>query len=425
MNNFLELIKFILLTFTQMVTDIRYVMIVAVVFALVYRQYAKIRDYERRAFNLDRLNPFMETITALVYGIGGGLVATAFFVALGISISDAGIAYLWLVALGLMLVNPRFLCFAYAGGILSLFSLLTGYPQMNIATLMALVAILHLVEALLIFVSGYQHASPMYFKHKSGRIVGGFSLQKFWPMPTIALVGAAVLGSGAEWQTIAMPDWWPIFQSGVEMPPGSVLVHMLLPMVVALGYSDFVQTELPKTKARRGAGALLLYSIVLLGLAVLANEIPALTVLAAVFAPVGHELVIYWGRRREQVREPVFHTEQGVMVLDVYPDSPAEQMGLTAGDVIKSVNGVIVSDLSAFVSEISPWVIDPILVVENQFKVPSRREIEFKGKIPPLGFIPTPHAQQGFYVRIKEGPLQNWLQKWRTEREQKRNRNDA
>ncbi len=66
-----------------MVTDLRYVLIIAVVFLLVYRQYAKIRDYERRAFNLDRLNPFLETVTALVYGIGGGLVATAFFCHLG------------------------------------------------------------------------------------------------------------------------------------------------------------------------------------------------------------------------------------------------------------------------------------------------------------------------------------------------------
>ncbi|HHY15959.1 MAG TPA: PDZ domain-containing protein, partial [Firmicutes bacterium] len=413
MNNLWELIKFVLLTFTQMVTDLRYVLIIAVVFLLVYRQYAKIRDYERRAFNLDRLNPFLETVTALVYGIGGGLVATAFFVTLGISISDAGIAYLWLVALGLMLINPRFLCFAYAGGLVSLFSLLTGYPQLNIATLMALVAILHLVEALLIFVSGHQHASPMYFKHSSGRIVGGFSLQKFWPMPTIALIGAAVLGTGMEWETIAMPDWWPIFQSGVAVPPGHVLVHLLLPLVVALGYSDFVQTELPKTKARRSAGVLFLYSIILLGLALLANALPALTILPIIFSPLGHELVIYWGRRREKRNEPVFHGEDGVMVLDVYPDSPAAKMGLGAGDVIKSINGVAVSDLSALVSQVSPWVIDPVVVVENQFRRPQRREIEYKGKIPPIGIIPTPHAQQGFYVRIKEGPIRNWLRQWR------------
>lgn len=98
-----------------MITDLRYILIILVVSVLVYRQYAQVRDYERRAFNLDRLNPFMETVTELVYGIGGGFVATAFFVALGISIRDAGIAYLWLVALALMLINPRFLCFAYAG----------------------------------------------------------------------------------------------------------------------------------------------------------------------------------------------------------------------------------------------------------------------------------------------------------------------
>ena len=413
MNNIFELIKFVFFTFAQMITDLRYILIILVVSVLVYRQYAQVRDYERRAFNLDRLNPFMETVTELVYGIGGGFVATAFFVALGISISDAGIAYLWLVALALMLINPRFLCFAYAGGLLSLLSLLTGFPRLHVPTLMAVVAVRHLVESLLIWLRGYQQASPMYFKHKSGKVVGGFSLQKFWPMPTIALVGIVVLSSGFELQTIPMPDWWPIFQSGLEVPPGSMLVHVLLPMVVALGYSDFAQTELPKAKARRGARMLLLYSVVLLVLALLANSAPILSFLPALFAPIGHELVIYWGRRREERREPIFHTDAGVMVLDVYPNSPAEQMGLETGDVIKSVNGVAVTNLQELVNQILPWVIDPVLVVENEFKEPKRREIRFKGKLPPLGFIPTPQGQQGFYVKVKEGLVLRWLRKLR------------
>ena len=225
---------------------------------------------------------------------------------------------------------------------------------MHIATLMALVAILHLVEAALIFVNGYHGSSPMFFKHKSGKVVGGFALRKFWPMPTIALVGLVVAGSGADWQTVAMPDWWPVFRAGMEAPEGHVLMYMLFPLVVALGYSDFVQTELPKAKARRSAGMLLAYSLVLLALALAANAYPVLSILPVLFAPLGHELVILWGQWREQNRQPVFHGEDGVMVLSVYPDSPAENMGLRVGDVIKSVNGVEVGDLSQLVQEISP-----------------------------------------------------------------------
>src|SRR5699024_4737761 len=138
-----------------MVTDLQYIVILGIVFFLVYRQYVKVQQYEERMFKLKRINPFMETVTALVYGIFGGFIATILFLAFGISVSDVGVAYLWVAAMVLMLFNPRFVCFAYAGGIVSLIALIMGYSQLNIAALMALVAILHLVEALLIFVDGH------------------------------------------------------------------------------------------------------------------------------------------------------------------------------------------------------------------------------------------------------------------------------
>lgn len=162
-----------------MVTDLQYLLLMALVFVLVYRQYVKIFEYEQGFFRLKRINPLMETITSLVYGIGGGMLATLLFILLGISLGDVGIVYLWLAAGLLMVVNRRFLCFAYGGGLVGLISLITGYPVIQVPTLMALVAVLHLVEAVLIFVNGYHNASPMFFKHENGKVVGGFALQKF------------------------------------------------------------------------------------------------------------------------------------------------------------------------------------------------------------------------------------------------------
>lgn len=416
MKQIWELIKLTWQTFALMFTDLRYILILVLVFVLVHRQYSKIRQYEQGFFGLKRIDPLRETATSAIYGLFGGMLATILFIVLGVSLTDAGVAYLWLAAILLMLIHPRFLCFAYAGSMVGLISLLTGYPQIHIPTLMALVAILHLAEAALIFIDGHHNSSPMFFKHRSGRVVGGFALRKFWPMPTIALVGLAVVSSAVEWETVAMPQWWPIFQGGLEAPEGAVIIHMLFPLVVALGYTDFVQTELPKAKARRSAGMLLLYSLLLLALALVANAYSVLSLLPLVFAPLGHELVILWGQRREQQRDPVFVSGEGVMVLEVYPGSPAEAMGLQAGDVIRAVNGVKVQDLSQLVNEISPWVIDPVLVVENQFLQPSTREIHFKGRIPPLGIIPTPHPGQGAYVRFKDGFVKSFWKKWKAKR---------
>ncbi len=414
MNYLWELVKITFQTFTFMVTDLRYILIMALVFVLVYRQYKKILQYEQGFFRLKRINPLMETVTSLVYGIGGGMLATMIFILLGVSISDAGVAYLWLAAILLMLIDQRFLCFAYAGSLVSLVALITGFPQIHVATLMALVAVLHIVESLLIFVNGYHNASPMFFKHESGKVVGGFALRKFWPMPTIALVGMVMLSSGVDLQSVPMPDWWPIFQPGLEVPENHVLLHVLFPLVVALGYSDFVQTELPKTRARRSAGLLLVYSLSLLGLALVANAYPAVTILPVLFAPLGHELVIYLGKRREKENTPVFVGEGGVMVLTVYPNSPAEAMGLDAGDVIRSINGVEIEDLSALAHQMTPWMIDPILVVENQFRQPVQRIINYTGKVPPLGIVPAPHPAQGAYVRFKDGPLKSLWSKWKS-----------
>lgn len=386
-----------------MVTDLQYVLILGIVFFLVYRQYLKVQQYEERVFKLKRINPFMETVTALVYGIFGGFIATILFLMLGISVSDVGVAYLWVAAMALMLINPRFVCFAYAGGIVSLIALITGYPQLNIAALMALVAILHLVEALLIFIDGHHNPTPIYYKHSDGRVVGGFTLQKFWPMPTIALVGITVLTSSVDAISVAMPEWWPVFQSGVEVPLDHSLIHILFPLVVALGYSDFVGTELPKTKAQRSALWLFVYSLVLLSLALVANSYPNFLILPVIFAPLGHELLIIWARKREQNREPIYHSGAGVMVLSTYPNSPAESMGLEVGDVIKTINGVEISDLTALVEQISPWLIDPVLVVENQFHTPKQRVIEYVGKVPPLGIIPAPQGGHGFYMQFKDG----------------------
>src|SRR5690606_17196256 len=312
--------------------------------------------------------------------------ASAVFVLLGISLRDVGIGYLWVLALTLMLFHPRFLCFSYGAGILALAHLATGFPRIDIPALMALVGVLHLVEAVLIYVNGAAGATPVFMRGADGRVVGGFSMQRFWPLPFVALVGAWVapeMIGGAE--AVNMPPWWPIIEPREPPRPGLEYAFALFPVVAALGYSDVAVTSLPQAKARRTAMNLLMYSLGLLALAVGAQASRALALAAALFSPLAHEWVIARARAVELQGEPRF-TGFDTMILDVHPDSPAARAGLAAGDVIKAVNGVPVRTREELAAAMEPWLLRARLEVENPI-TGRRRTVHCDEKIPPLGVL--------------------------------------
>jgi len=423
LNYLWELVKITFQTFTFMVTDLRYILIMALVFVLVHRQYTKILQYEQGFFRLKRINPLMETVTSLVYGIGGGMLATILFILLGVSVSDAGVAYLWLAALLLMFIDQRFLCFAYAGSLVSLATLLTGFPKIQIATLMALVAILHMVESFLIFVNGYHNASPMFFKHASGKVVGGFALRKFWPMPTIALVGVVMVSSGLDLQSVPMPDWWPLIGTTINVSKGYELVYFMWPFAVAAGYSDIALTRRPKQRARSTALALAIYSFILLIAAIIADRIRIFQLIATIMAPLGHEIVIILGQKAELQGKPIFVSPpDGVMVLDVLTGSQGDKLGLSSGDVIKRVNGIPVTTNEEFHDLV--MTAEFFLSIDVVSFDPTGREIEvtkeFKGSPGKLGILLVPESVQTGTVRfVDSSPLQKlWqrIQDWFTGR---------
>ena len=182
---------------------------------------------------MNRGSPLKESLISLGYGLLGGIVASIIFVSLGISLSTTGIAFVWLTALALMIFNPRFLCFAYAGGLVSLFYLIFGFPKVSVTSIMGLVAVLHLVEALLIFLNGPRNPMPLYVQNSEGKVVGGFSLQRFWPLPFITVLAAVELSSALE-TGIMMPDWWPLLKPELLVPAGFTLVFRLSPILPGL-----------------------------------------------------------------------------------------------------------------------------------------------------------------------------------------------
>jgi hypothetical protein len=308
-------------------------------FALVTWQYKRLEDMSGRLLNTTGRSYIGAAVISTLLGLAGGILGSILLVLVGIDLFSIGIMYLWVAALLLMMISPRFLCFAYAGGLLSLVSLLVGYPDINIPQLLALVAVLHMVESLLIVANGHLHPVPVYVK-KGGEIRGGFNLQKFWPLPLVALVSAGYVEAGSP--GILMPDWWPLIKR--YAPDSAPQVYMLIPVLAILGYGEITTTSPPGQKARESAFWLFIFSLVLLVLAVASSRWMPLIWLAAIFSPLGHELVIWLGMRAERNRPSYYvNPSQGVMILDVRRRTPAARAGLQSRDIVLKVNGMPVN----------------------------------------------------------------------------------
>lgn len=386
-------------------------LLAVVVLFLIFWQYLRIARTESVLYGLALGNPRLQFARALIAGLAGGLLATFLFVCVGIPLSGTGIWYIWMVALVLALFSPRFFCFSYAGSLVSLAHLVWGVPRtLHVPAVLALVGALHLVEAFLVAVNGAEGATPVNVRVPQGYTVGGFLLQRAWPVPFLALV---VGGLGPA--LIPKFSWWPLIGSKAYAHMlGRGLTYSLLPGVAALGYSELAITCRPRAKARHTSLLLVIYSLVLLALSACAQHHLGWALTAAVFASLGHEAVIFWGRRRGMRGEPLYVARRGVMVLGVLPHSPAARMGLVEGDVIVRFNDECIRNKSDLLEAMYPWAIAAKVEVENFF-TGGTRTLSCEGKVPPLGAILAPGPDEPWVVDLCEpGVMVRW---WRERRE--------
>jgi len=380
-----------------------------VVVLLIGLQYWRMNGMRSSIYGVPlKASLWTDVSTVILMGLLGGVLGSLLMVFIGVTLSGSGLMYIWPLAILLMLIDARFICFAYAGGLIALSRLLFGFPQINVSQVLALVAVLHMVESMLIFFSGHLGAVPAFFRDRAGRVVGGFTLQKFWPIPITAL--AIMAGAGTPPGSVDMPDWWPLISPGME--DADDIVFTLMPVIAALGYGDMAIARSPRQKGRLSAGYLALYSLLLLILAVLADRFWLLGVLAALFSPLGHETVIHLGRRMEIQGEPIHvPCADGLAVLDVVPESPAWQTGLRSGDLLVQVNGVPVrnrEDLADLLStEEQPLQLSYVNRQGRRFT----RELPPPNTNEPLGILPVPEGneQEAVIELSSAGPLGRYV----------------
>jgi hypothetical protein len=214
-----------------------------IVLFLIYRMYKKNHLIRRQTIGVIKDHRFGQMIEGTLIGIITGIVGSSVMVLLGISIriSDAMVMLLP-IALILSLINFRYLCFSYAGGLLGIGALLFPMIDLDVPGIMALVGILHLMESILIFFAGADESIPIVIR-KNEKITGAYLMQKFWPIPFVLLTfqTMAQIPGG----TLEMPEWWPLMKAAVE-DPSTVLLYSIFPITAALGYGNIAISTTPE-----------------------------------------------------------------------------------------------------------------------------------------------------------------------------------
>lgn len=302
---------------------------------------------------LTSLTPYSYDMVSQVFkvtvqGILAGIIGSIVIVGLGLPIRMTPyFALLLPIAIVLSFYNLRYLCFSYSAGLLGLMSvgvkllewngISTFTMDLNPSGLIALVGVLHLMEAILIKVSGGQDSIPIMVR-KKGQIGVGYVIQKFWPMPIALLILSAMLPTESISHAIHMPKWWPMLES-IEFDQG--FMYGFMPLTAILGYGNVAVASLPEKRSNVTATRIFIYSLLLIFIALISINSLAVQVLGLVVMPVVHELLIVVDQRREMKKDILITVpDKGVRVVKALHGGHGEKMGMQTGDRIISINNI-------------------------------------------------------------------------------------
>lgn len=391
---------------------------IAVLFIVL--QYSRQIRMERQLFAVKLHNWPGLVLKAMLAGLLIGLAVSVAGAFVGVTLTGTAVLWLWAVAAVLMIIRIRYLCFAYSAGIITLLQWLAGWTSLDERTdwlgsmasslasidaagLLVLVALLHLAEAVLVRMQGDRLATPLFLEGKRGKLVGGYMLQGFWPVPLLMLVPA----NGIEASTTALP-WTPLF--GADWSQGWSFVA--LPMII--GFTEMTRSLLPDEKAKHAAKGLLLYSLCLAGAAILAWWQPMLLPLAALASLLLHEAIIWRSRIKEAARSPLYvNDSRGLRILGIVPGTPASAMGLVPGEILHKVNGMRVrtkEDLYEALVQNSAFCKLEVLNLDGELKFAQRAR--FAGEHHQLGVILAPDEQANYYASAGPASLLELLRSY-------------
>ncbi|MFC5528907.1 serine protease [Cohnella yongneupensis] len=367
---------------------------------------------QRKLFHVRLYGALRLTMLRVLAGAAVGIILSVAGLAAGAKLTTSTLLCVW-IAMGVMaILRLRYICLAYAAGILGVLqailqavgtdSLQDGtwsdavqvVSDISVPSLLFLAGVLHIGEGILVRLQSAKQAIPLFLEGKRGKPMGAFALSGAWPIPLLWLVPAS--GSG-----IGLP-WTPLFGMTDDIAGWSILAFPVL-----IGFSDRTWTQWPEAKARTSGNLLMLYGILIAGLAAGAEFWSPLTVVAAIAAFVLHEALLLLSRRGEEGRSPIFGQDgSGVRVLAVLPGTPAQEMGFQSGEIIKKVNGAAVRTKEELHSAFGRQsAFSKLEVINREGHVRFVQRARYEGEHYQLGLILAPDEDVDFVAAPRSASL--------------------
>lgn len=362
----MEILLYTLRSVAYTLLEPSWIIMLAIMAFVLYRQNKKTTVMQKMIIG-ENLNSTLElTISQVVLGILAGTLGSVILSYLGVIFDENSMIFLiFIISIALMFVNPRFICFAYSGAILGALSLILSeishlnnglglnifglnvenldFLKIDITALMTLVAVLHFVEGILVIIDGKTGALPV-FTNREDKVIGGFALKRYWALPIALFImfkDPALQGAGEQ---VAMPDWWPLVKTSISMDILKNAVLGLTAFYGVIGYSTVTFTKDKREKTLTSGVLIIIYSLMLFAITQLARFGVGFKILTLAFAPLAHEGMLKLQKYIEMAGTPKYvSSENGIMVLEVAPNSPAHEMGIKSGDLLVEINNKKIS----------------------------------------------------------------------------------
>ena len=305
---------------------------------------------ERKNFHIRAEDAYFELRQLFPLGMVIGLVLSIVTIAAGIAVPFAAIlliavfTLLWSLTTNIRLISPAYtigaaffaiIIIAQNNWSVPLFSQTFSsvgdkvYPSMVV-----ILGLLLLAEGILIFKNASKGSSPKLAKSKRGQVVGVHEVKRLWMVPLFLLIPGNALH---------LPfDWWPVFHLGTKE-------YSLIFVPFAIGFHQQIKGMLPKVAIELHGRRVIILGALISLLSVVGYWYPLISIVVAALAVIGRELLALFAYLKDDSMTSYFSKKNnGVMIIGVIPESPADKMGLQVGEIISKANGVAVRDEQTF-----------------------------------------------------------------------------
>ena len=197
-------------------------------------------------------------------------------------------------------------------------------------TIPVIAGMILIAEGLLIRRNTTKYASPNLMHTNRGLRAAVFKTKRLWLLPIVFLVPGDMIS--------AYLPYWPQFTLGGN-------AFSFVPVPVVIGFSQVARSRYPEELFPQMGRAIAWTGGVVIAVGISAFWLPILGWAALLIGVVCRAFISILASSRE--RKGGFITAPrpaGVVIAGILPDSPGEKMGLVAGECIRAVNGLKVSN---------------------------------------------------------------------------------